>query len=327
MNNHKKKILFIGVGFFQYDTHIISALNHIGYEVFYFRMGKTWLDRFAGNFLLKYKNSRLRKYLRYKQFDKIICIKGNFLDRKTLRIIQSLPVNKSLYLWDSVTRDSNAKIIQAYFDNVFSFDRKDCERYSFRLLPLFYIDRKNKLPEANDTERIFFLGTSHSVRMDKILALADNLSLEFTLDINLVVGKLNWLLKLGRGKYITCRRWSYAKYLNHLIQADIIIDVNHPDQSGLTMRTIEALGMGKKLITTNSEIKKYSFYDPERILIWDSNITAQVLKNKFSIDSRSPKNEIKRKEIDLLNLTNWVKYLTLDEPLPEAFLSDNMSNA
>tara|TARA_Y100000589_G_scaffold331568_1_gene385647 strand:+ start:460 stop:1440 length:981 start_codon:yes stop_codon:yes gene_type:complete len=324
MNKHKKKILFIGVGFFQYDKYIIEALKNIGYEVFYFRMGKTWLDRCTGNFLLKYKNFRLRKYLRYKQFDTIICIKGNFLDRQTLSIIQSLPVNKSLYLWDSVIRDSNAKIIHIYFDNVFSFDRKDCEAYSFRLLPLFYIDRKNKFPVAVNKKRIFFLGTSHSVRMDKILVLAESLSLEFTLDINLVVSKLNWLSKLGRGKYITCRRWSYMKYLNHLTQADIIIDVNHPDQSGLTMRTIEALGMGKNLITTNPEIKNYYFYEPERILIWDREITAQVVKNKFLSDPTFPKDEM-RKDISLLNLKNWVKYLTLDEPLPEFLLSNDLS--
>ena len=33
------------------------------------------------------------------------------------------------------------------------------------------------------------------------------------------------------------------------------------------MRTFEALGAGKKLITTNKEIKKYSFYESNNIFL------------------------------------------------------------
>ena len=41
-------------------------------------------------------------------------------------------------------------------------------------------------------------------------------------------------------------------------ESEVILDINHPGQNGLTMRTFEALGAGKKLITTNTEIKKLS---------------------------------------------------------------------
>jgi hypothetical protein len=33
------------------------------------------------------------------------------------------------------------------------------------------------------------------------------------------------------------------------------------------MRTFESLGAGRKLITTNQEIKKYPFYDEQNILV------------------------------------------------------------
>ena len=52
-------------------------------------------------------------------------------------------------------------------------------------------------------------------------------------------------------------------------QSKVILDINHPGQKGLTMRTFEAIGAGKKLITTNSEIKKYPFYNKTNFLVID----------------------------------------------------------
>ena len=37
------------------------------------------------------------------------------------------------------------------------------------------------------------------------------------------------------------------------------------------MRTIEMIGMHKKLITTNQAIKKYDFYNPDNIAVIDRN--------------------------------------------------------
>ena len=47
------------------------------------------------------------------------------------------------------------------------------------------------------------------------------------------------------------------------------IDIQHPRQTGLTMRCIEALGAKKKLITTNAQIKEYDFYREQNILVID----------------------------------------------------------
>lgn len=79
----------------------------------------------------------------------------------------------------------------------------------------------------------------------------------------------------------------------------IILDLPHPLQNGLTMRTIEAIGANKKLITTNQDIKNYDFYDEDNICILDKeNIDIKSdffekqykrisddIKNKYSLDS------------------------------------------
>ena len=48
-----------------------------------------------------------------------------------------------------------------------------------------------------------------------------------------------------------------------------ILDVEHVSQRGLTIRTIEMIGMGKKLITTNTGSTQYDFYNPSNICVID----------------------------------------------------------
>ncbi len=52
-------------------------------------------------------------------------------------------------------------------------------------------------------------------------------------------------------------------------RSNVILDISHPNQSGLTMRTFETIGARKKLITTNSNIKDYPFYNPNNICVID----------------------------------------------------------
>lgn len=50
-----------------------------------------------------------------------------------------------------------------------------------------------------------------------------------------------------------------AKVVDAILSSAVVIDIHHPSQHGLTMRTIEAVGLNKKIITTNADIKKYNF--------------------------------------------------------------------
>ena len=47
----------------------------------------------------------------------------------------------------------------------------------------------------------------------------------------------------------------------------VVVDLVHKNQIGLSMRPFEALGLKRKLITTNTSIKDYDFYNPNNIFI------------------------------------------------------------
>jgi hypothetical protein len=77
---------------------------------------------------------------------------------------------------------------------------------------------------------------------------------------------------------------SKSNVLDIIKKSKTIIDIQHPSQSGLTMRTLEMLGAKRKLITTNKHIEEYDFYDKNNVLVIDRNqtdINMDFLKSKF----------------------------------------------
>lgn len=63
------------------------------------------------------------------------------------------------------------------------------------------------------------------------------------------------------------------------LKSKAVLDINHPKQEGLTMRTFEVLSTGARLITTNRDILTYDFYDPALIALFDRN--SLVLNKEF----------------------------------------------
>ena len=62
----------------------------------------------------------------------------------------------------------------------------------------------------------------------------------------------------------------FAAYAEAVARANSILDLPHPQQTGLTMRAIEAIGAGRKLVTTARDVAKYDFYRPENVSIIDA---------------------------------------------------------
>ena len=82
------------------------------------------------------------------------------------------------------------------------------------------------------------------------------------------------------------------------------------------MRSIEALGAGLKLATNNEIVRKYSFYDPDRIYVIDheSRTFSEFLSSKCS--------DFPHSELDPLYLPNWIDSLLDPELERWKFLYD-----
>jgi hypothetical protein len=62
---------------------------------------------------------------------------------------------------------------------------------------------------------------------------------------------------------------SYSEVLSQVSRAKVILDIQQKGQTGLSLRPFEAIGLQKKLITTNASIRDYDFYHPNNIMIID----------------------------------------------------------
>ncbi|MEF9477069.1 hypothetical protein OWR28_04370 [Chryseobacterium sp. 1B4] len=92
---------------------------------------------------------------------------------------------------------------------------------------------------------------------------------------------------------------SYKYYLD----SKIILDIAHPHQKGLSFRPYEAIGLNKKLITTNQEIITYDFYNPKNILVIKDISNFTIPESFLSEDYEQAEDWIKEKYY----IKNWIK--------------------
>jgi hypothetical protein len=201
------------------------------------------------------------------------------------------------YTWDSFVNNPNAKNILNYFDKKFTFDRIDALNLKISFRPLFYIDQyeTNKLVKTFLKYDLLFIGTAHSDRYlisNKIKNILKENDLHmytyyyvqniFVFLYKSLFDKTFIKFKLKDLKFKSLNANNIIELYN---QSDTILDINNPGQIGLTIRTFEVLAASKKLITTNTDIINYPFYNENNILIIDRNninLNIDFLKNEFS---------------------------------------------
>ena len=315
----KKRVLFIGIGFYDYDLIIQQAIEKLGFEVDYFCETPKTITYTISNHLkirsisnrIKSKHSILIATKCKENYDFIFVIKGDVITPKSLEIIRQK--NKTaktiLYLWDSIKRMSNYKKIESYFDTIYSFDRVDAlNDNKLKFKPLFYRS-EYKRDENNHSFLfdLFFIGWAHSDRatlLQKIASILEEQKLKVKFFI--FVGKMSYYISksIRTVGSITIRKpispKAVVKYSTH---SKAILDLAHPLQTGLTIRTIEVLfGINRKLITTNKDIANYSFYNENNILIINRE-NLEIPKSFFEKDFIPYPKEI----IDSFFIENWVK--------------------
>ena len=91
-----------------------------------------------------------------------------------------------------------------------------------------------------------------------------------------------------------------------MARSRVIVDIEHIQQSGLTMRTFEAIGARKKLATTNTHIANYDFFSPDNICIM--NRDAPIIPPDFIC---SPHDNSNDDLVEKYSLTHWIEKVIL----------------
>ena len=77
------------------------------------------------------------------------------------------------------------------------------------------------------------------------------------------------VFKKAKYKEFNYHSLSEKETVKTIENSKIVFDICNKNQVGLTMRTIEALGSQRKLITTNKDIVNYDFFDKNNIYVFD----------------------------------------------------------
>lgn len=93
----------------------------------------------------------------------------------------------------------------------------------------------------------------------------------------------------------------YPKFLEFLINSNGILEIMQENQTGLTLRTMEAIFFKKKLVTTNKAIKHYLFYHPDNIFILGED-SIENLSNFLEKDYHP----LEHDKINFFESQNWL---------------------
>lgn len=320
-----KKILFFAPAFFGYEYKIKAKMEEMGascdcYDV---RSVTSAMNRAFLKIFPKIFDRQSERYYDKiltcnadKQYDYVLIVKCDMTPVSSLKHIRALYPNAKicLMLWDSVENIPGIVEKFKFFDTCHSFDMDDCKKYSdFKFRPLFYSDefKKNKTDKADFKYDISFIGTIHSDRF-KVIKTVQNIAMDRGLSIyfyNYLQSRfIYYFYRLTKSEFKGTKETDFSfKKMNSdeiatiVSQSKIVLDIQHPKQTGLTMRTIEMIGMNKKLITTNKAILNYNFYNPKNISIIDRNNV--ILDDDFLDANYEPLTE---NIYDYYSLEKWI---------------------
>ena len=302
-----KRFLFVAPPFFGYYKEIISEIESRGGFVDWLPdrpldhpIGKT-ITRFAPK-LVSHVADRIYSDLLAdygaSSYDYVLVLNGQTLSTKFLKSLRASYPRALfiLYIWDSVANRRHVSGNFAFFDRVFSFDPADVDFYGLCLRPLFYTPQFSvSHPHGTFAYDLSLVGTAHSDRYDVISRLTHSLSPAINTFWYLYL-QAPWVF------YVYCLlkpsmrsskpdEFRYATLpisaVNDIFMSSrAILDIAHPRQNGLTMRTLETLGASKKLVTTNAAVREYDFYDPVNIAVIDRS--APFIEPDFFRSAYSP---------------------------------------
>lgn len=282
-----KKVLLVAPQFFGYEEEIRREIERRGAQVDFLkdrpfastilkaitRWRRNWVMVAADRYYYKYTNSDA-------DYDCVFVINGQTLSSGVLQFWRSKFIRAKffLYMWDSFGNRKDVIENLRFFDHAFTFDRDDAFSYDIRFRPLFFSKGFEAPSRTEEQWDISFIGTAHTDRYAIVSKMASSLGKEVRAYWYLFL-QAPWVYLLYRIinpgfdsaklKDFSFSPLSKSDVQRIFFESRAVLDIEHPRQTGLTMRTLETLGARKKLVTTNASVRDYDFFLPENICVID----------------------------------------------------------
>lgn len=300
------KIFFLTQFYFDLHKPILAELERQGHEVFlvqdvilprdpYFRQispVKRFLWKVRWNLcqtLPNYWRKKIETDDAYNEkYDLLLCIDGTSFHPFLLQHLKgnNPQIKASLYLWDTNKYYDFFKYNKC-FDKVQTFDLDDAIEEGVNLLPSYWCPSKVQ----NSKYKLLMVGSDHDDRIDIVTKIYNQLQdTGLSAYIRIIINEpkrtdglcifskrreKNYMRRLS--EFETKKKLPFTSVQSVPIEeivylidsSDCILDTDKPIQTGVTQRVIWALARGKKVISTNYNLKRMPFYNDRQIRFID----------------------------------------------------------
>lgn len=284
----RRRMLLYMSDFYGYYKEIISELNAQNWDVTWYldQLRLTAAQLVIAKIDKGYKERLFDAYFqksleenRNESIDMILVIfAAGFFRPKHMALFKQYFPNTEVvyYTWDSITNYPVTRDLVNSADRAYTFDLADSETYGINFLPLFYIP--GVLKQSKMVYHCSSIMSFQPEKSEELKKLLKTIPPDTNNYIFLRVGSKLLLLRMklfsrkqigGLEQYFHLESLSRNDVISTFAASAAVIDCPRPHQNGLTMRTFEVLSLGRKLITTNENIKKYDFYSPDNICVID----------------------------------------------------------
>lgn len=275
------KITIVAFDLWGFNKKIVEHLIANGHEV-------TFLDSSSIRYIYKNKSERVKNFL-----SKIFLgrnIKKDYLNKQLIHLISNLPKQDAIlivnpkqfrsdildllrnktsqfiaYNYDSLARIPLPDNANKLFNKIYSFDIEDVKKNNFlNLLTNFiYLDKDIN---ANPRNKAFMILSKSYEREITLSKIADVLDQKEITNYDFIVANPA-TKKVNKHIFLTEKHIKLDVVIKKMKDAEILIDLVRPNQTGLSFRIFEAMALHKKVITNNATIKEYDFYNDNNILV------------------------------------------------------------
>jgi len=314
IKENKKKLLIISPSFFGYreiisnqltDLFLIKSCNDKAYDTKLFKfIGRS--SSFLFNLINKSFFNAMYPMILNDNYAYVLIIKGEGVTCDFLKRLKKISPNIKIiiYFYDSHKNMGKESFhFKKFADHVLSFDINDCKKYNYNYLPLFYSNDYKKLHKSKTID-FLFIGTCHTDRvkiLKKFLLLNKLTSFKFVLYFRTKIDF--YFYKLLNLKFfnnpnvrVTFQPMQHKEINYYYNLSNNVIDIERSVQSGLTIRTMEVLATGCRLVTTNPYFRDANF---SNVLFIDRKVP---LINKLTKSSN--------KKFAPLSLNDWINKLS-----------------
>jgi len=241
--------------------------------------------------------------------DVILTIKGDFIDPKSILEFKKYAKRTVGFFNDNTYRCPKIKRVIPYFDEVYSFEKEDCEKFNLQFATNWIYSENNASENKNNFDYGVFNISTIDKRLPILVRIAEELKSK-NINFKFIVLDVKHKATVNDNITYIDKPMPLSEVNDYTNKSKVLLDINRNGQIGLTFRIFESLGLEKKLITTNADIKNYDFYNPNNILVVDENnpvIPASFFENEYE--------KIPDAIFEKYTIEGWINNVIFKKPL------------